>query len=376
MNVWRRRKFLGFAAVGAVVSRFLPRSLAEEPGFLVRNRRPLDAETPASAFSTYLTPNRLFFIRSHFGPPAEGLAKWEVAVSGRAGTLRLGLDELERSELVTLPAVLQCSGNGRAYYEPKVPGVAWDRGAVGNAAWSGVRLRDVLERAGIGANHKHVHFLGADGPPNPKTPAFLRSLPIDRATDPSTILAWKMNGEPLPMLHGGPVRLIVPGWSGNHWIKWVRSVGLAEDEAPGFYQRTGYRIPKSPVPPGQNPRPEDLVPVTTLNVKSLFAAPTAGSRSKAGPQEARGVAWTGLGRVAKVEVSIDGGPWRDAELVGPDHEGAWRLWEYSWDARPGAYRLKVRATDSRGEVQPEKTAWNKSGYLWNGLDETSCEVTA
>jgi len=347
-----------------------------EPGLIVRSTQPLDAETPVEVFEQFLTPNRLFFVRSHFGPPAVGLAPWRLEVEGRVDRpLSLGLDDLNGLERVSLPAVLQCSGNGRAFYSPTIPGVGWGRGAVGNAEWSGVRLADVLARAGIKPDAQHIQLLGADAPPNPKTPPFFRSIPLARALDPATILATTMNGEPLPRLHGGPIRLVVPGWAGNHWIKWLRKIIPATEEAPGFYMQTGYKVPRVPTPPGVDLKPADLVSVTTLNVKSLIARPTEGATLPAGKVEIKGVAWTGDGTVTKVEVTTGPGtPWTPATLQGDPRTGTWRPWTLTWDAPPGRHTLRARAIDSRGQVQPETTDWNKSGYLWNGIDQVTCEV--
>jgi DMSO/TMAO reductase YedYZ molybdopterin-dependent catalytic subunit len=289
------------------------------------------------------------------------------------------LEDLKPFEHVSLAAVLQCAGNGRAYFEPRIPGVPWERGAVGNARWGGVRLRDLLGAAGLERGVTHVHFYGGDPPPHPKTPAFVRSLPIERVLDPTTLLATTTNGEPLPILHGGPVRLVVPGWTGNHWIKWVRAIVASNEEAPGFYQRTAYRMPKTPVAPGTEVPPEDTSPVTWLNVKSLIALPAKGTRTLVRPLEIQGVAWTGQGRVERVEVGEDRGPWQTATLVGPDEPFAWRQWTFRWSALPGPEKLRglrVRATDSRGNVQPERSPWNKSGYQWNGYDRVEVEVVA
>jgi len=383
MSQTSRRDFLQRAVVGPAIPWLagLPGARGAdapaEPGLIVRSTLPLDAETPVEVFEHFLTPNRLFFVRSHFGPPAVGLAApWRLEVDGMVDRpLSLGLDDLAGLDRVTLPAVLQCSGNGRAFYSPTIPGVGWARGAVGNAEWSGVRLADVLTRAGLKPDVAHVQLHGADAPPNPKTPAFFRSIPLARALDAGTILATSMNGEPLPRLHGGPIRLVVPGWAGNHWIKWLRKVTLARDEAPGFYMQTGYKMPKVPTPPGVDPKPADLVPVTTLNVKSLIARPLDGATLPAGKVEVKGVAWTGDGIVTKVEVLT--GPeasWAPATLLGDARPGTWRSWTFTWEATPGRHTLRARAADSRGEVQPEATAWNKSGYLWNGIDHVTCEV--
>ena len=369
-----RRSFLQTVAAGAAMP-FLMGADEAGPDLIVRSSYPLDAETPVEVFDRFLTPNRLFFVRSHFGPPAIGLSPWRLEVDGLVDrALSMGLDDLKGFEQVTMPAVLQCSGNGRAYFEPKIPGVGWEKGAVGNAEWSGVRLVDVLEKAGIQADAAHVQLHGADTPPNPKTPAFFRSIPLARAIDRSTILATTMNGEPLPNLHGGPIRLVVPGWAGNHWIKWLRKVTVAKDEAPGFYMQTGYKMPKVPTAPGVDLKPTDLKSVTTLNVKSLIARPTDGAVLTAGRVEVKGVAWTGDGVVERVEVSTLDGVWSPATLIGDPRSGTWRSWTFAWDAKPGRYSLKVRAVDSKGETQPEVSPWNRSGYLWNGIDRVSCEV--
>ena len=376
-----RRAFLHRALAGSSLPWFagLPSAFGfdgAEPELLVRSTRPLDAETPVEVFDSFVTPNRLFFVRSHFGPPAIGLSPWRFEVDGLVDRpASFSLDDLNGLERVTLPAVLQCSGNGRGFFSPTIPGVGWGRGAVGNAEWSGVRLVDLLARAGVRPETAHVQLHGADTPPNPKTPAYFRSIPIARALDPTTLVATAMNGVPIPLLHGGPTRLIVPGWSGNHWIKWLRKVTVAKDEAPGFYQQTGYKIPKVPTPPGVDLKPADLVPVTTLNVKSLIARPLEGATLKPGPVEVKGVAWTGEGIVSKVEVATGPGDvWSPAKLLGEPKPGTWVAWSFAWDAKPGRHALRARATDSKGEVQPETTPWNRSGYLWNGIDQVACEV--
>jgi len=368
---------LGFGSGGLGRLAVRGDDLAAQAGLIVRSSMPLDAETPVEAFDRFLTPNDLFFVRSHFGPPATTLAPWKLEIDGLVNhPISLSLDGLRsRFENVTLPAVLQCSGNGRAYYKPTIAGVGWDRGAVGNAEWSGVRLSDILTRAGIKPEAAHVQLGGADLPPNPKTPAFFRSIPLTRALHSGTIVATHMNGEPLPRLHGGPIRLVVPGWAGNHWIKWLRQVTVSRDEAPGFYMQTGYRIPKVPTPPEVTLKPADLVPVTTLNVKSLIARPLEGAVLPAGRVEVRGVAWTGDGTVEKVEVAAGpDAPWQLARLEGPPRAGTWTTWIFAWEAPPGVHTLRARATDTLGQTQGETTPWNRSGYLWNGIDRVTCEV--
>jgi DMSO/TMAO reductase YedYZ molybdopterin-dependent catalytic subunit len=236
----------------------------------------------------------------------------------------------------------------------------------------------VLRRAGLkiepGAGH--VHLLGADAPPSVKTPAYLRSIPLEKALDPATLLATRMDADALPLLHGGPIRVVVPGWAGNHWIKWLRAITVASEEAPGTYQQSGYRMPKVPTPPGVDIKPADLVPLTTMPVKSLIARPSAGARLSAGGIEVRGVAWTGLGHVTGVEVATSAaGPWRPAAFQTEARPYTWRLWRTTIEnARPGRLTLRARATDSSGATQPDVTPWNRSGYLWNGIDTVECEV--
>ena len=221
----------------------------DEVELIVRNRRPIDLETPVSALDGVRTSNEAFFVRSHLGEPAVGLGPDKIEVGGLVETpFAIAPSDLATMQTHRLEAVLQCSGNGRANFTPKVPGVGLGPYAVGNAEWRGVRLTDLLGRARVKQGAAHVHFLGSDVPPAPKTPAFLRSIPIAKALDRDTILAFEMNGEPLPFLHGGPVRVIVPGWTANHWMKWVRSIVVSTEEAPGFYQQTGYKMPKTPAP--------------------------------------------------------------------------------------------------------------------------------
>ena len=346
---------------------------------IVQSRRPLDLETPVSALDFWLTPNDGFFVRSHFGEPAVGLP-WTTDVLGLVSkSLVLSLDDFKTFEQRTVTAVLQCSGNGRANFRPTIPGVGWKRGAVGQAEWSGVRLADVLEKTGVKDGAAHVHLIGADGPPSPKTPAFLRSIPLSKALHPDTLLATRMNGAPLPVLHGGPVRLIVPGWTGNHWMKWLRALTVSKDEAPGFFMQTGYRLPKVPAPPGAILKPSDLMPLTTMNVKSLITEPSEGAALRPGKLEVRGMAWTGEGHAEKIEVSVGAGAatrWREAEWIDLARPWSWRRWRFQIErAVPGRLVLGARATDSRGQTQPETTPYNKGGYFWNGIDHVTCEVS-
>ncbi len=347
----------------------------DEPDVLIsRSENPLNLETPVERLGDWLTPNELFFVRNHLKPPDLREKPFSIQVDGLVERPEeLSLAELSGLEQVVVPAVLQCSGNGRAFFDPLPPGIRWERGAVGQAEWSGVRLRDVLARSGVKQETAHLHVLGGDLPAKADEPQYVRSLPIERALDPNTLLATHINGKELPPLHGWPARLVVPGWTGNHWVKWVRGLRCATDEATGFYQQSSYRVPQSPLPPGADPRPADLVPVTWLNVKSLITRPARQGRLQPGRVQVRGVAWTGRGHIARVEVSVDGGNWAEAKLVSEARPFAWRLWEREITLEPGIHTVRARATDSDGQTQPERTAWNKSGYLWNGIDAVPFE---
>jgi sulfite oxidase len=384
-----RRRFLvqaagAWLAVNAGKLCLLPGPQADaadptaQEDLITRVARPQNLETPVKYFTSWVTPTSRFFVRSHFGPPnPDSLAAWQLQVEGDvAERLTLSLADLKTFEEVTLPAVLQCAGNGRAFFAPKVPGAQWEKGAVGNARWTGVRLADVLKRVGLGSSAKHVHVLGADRPLLPTVPLFLRSIPIEKALHPDTLLAYRMNGEPLTPLHGAPLRLVVPGWAGESWAKWVTNLRLQDMEAEGFYMATAYRMPVKPVATGSATSPSEMAPVQNIVVKSIISRPVEGNVVTAGEVPIEGVAFTGEGEVARVEISSDEGQhWSEADLIGERAPYAWRLWRYLWkDARPGAYTLLSRAMDSNGQVQPMTTPWNPSGYLWNGVDRVRIQV--
>ncbi len=342
--------------------------------------RPFDAETPVREFTSFLTPNHRFFVRSHFGPPVPDLvseAVWTLRVGGLVERPReFALKELRQMEAVTVTAVVQCSGNGRAFHRPKVPGVQWERGAVGNARWTGVRLRDVLSQAGVKQTARHVQLQGADRPVVASVPLFVRSIPLEKALHPDTILAYEMNGRPLPLLHGAPLRVITPGWMADSCIKWLTDISLLAEEAQGYYMQTAYRVPVTPVTPGASTNGQAMIPVEAMVVKSLIAAPQEGATVDTGPITIQGVAWGGEVKVVKVEVSVDDGKsWEQVRLVGEDQPYAWRQWQYVWKAKTaGMFTILCRATDERGNVQPAASPWNPSGFLWNGWDRVTITV--
>jgi sulfite oxidase len=371
-----RRGFLVAAAgaAGAVAAAGALPAPRRQP--LQMNGYPIDAETPLDALTTYITPNDLFFVRHHWNPLFPDPAGWALKVDGEVERpLALSLADLKKMPQATATCVLQCAGNGRALHRPIVPGVQWKFGAVGNARWTGVRVRDVLEKAGLKAGARHLHSFGTDTPPE-KVPPFHRSLELEKILEDG-LIALTMNGEPLPQLHGGPARLVVPGWAGDHWMKWLDRISPQAAPQAGFYMDVAYRYPKTPGEPGVPFKPEQMDPVTSLFVKSnITAAPSQARVGRGAPLS--GFAFSGAPDIAKVEVTDDGGAtWAEASL-GKDHDAhAWRLWSFAYKPKaPGRVTLHARATDSRGSVQPKEAVWNQSGYLFNAWPSAEIEVSA
>ena len=346
---------------------------------IVHSEFPEDLESPPEYLSTWITPNDSFFVRQHLPRPKSDAASHGIAITGLVKQkLSLSIADLGALPQTTVPAVLECAGNGRSYFRPKMPGLQWTKGAIGNAEWRGPRLSDVLAKAGASPQAAYADFDGLDAGMG-KTPDFIRSIPIRKVLHPSTILALEMNGAPLPDLHGGPVRLIVPGWDGACWVKWVSSIDLVERMHAGFYMNPAYRYPKSPVAPGTAAKPEDLDVLEGMAVKSFFARPADQAKAKVGSAVIlTGPAWAGENKIVRVEVSVDGGAtWRLAQLSRQDFQFSWRIWTTEWKpAKPGYYTLCCRASDSAGRVQPIEPAWNPSGYLWNAVDRIGVMVEA
>ncbi|MFQ5777138.1 MAG: sulfite oxidase [Terriglobia bacterium] len=340
--------------------------------------RYLDLETPARLLDSWVTPVELFYVRNHMAQPEVKLTEWRLRVGGEVErSLELTLADLEQFEQVTVVNTLECAGNGRAFYRPRRPGIQWMKGAVGNARFTGPRLGDVLRRAGVKPGGRHVLFDGLDTPPG-RVPDFVRSIPRAKAMDGHTLLATRMNGAPLSLEHGFPVRALVPGWIGAASVKWLAEVRVLKQEFDGHFMKRGYRMPVRPVPPGGSARPEETRVLTSLTVKSIIAHPDDGSHQKLGPIRVSGAAWAGEAEVVRVDVSTDfGRTWQPARLGGEQARFAWRLWEFAWTpARPGSYLVLSRATDSRGNTQPVVPAWNPGGYLWNVIDQVRINVEA
>ncbi len=343
---------------------------------VMRSARPYDAEMALDGFDTWITPIERFFVRTHVYEPAVDVAAWRLKVGGEVSKpLTLTLDDLKKMPAVETVGVLECAGNGRSFYRPTVPGLQWEHGGVGNGRWKGVRLGDILRQAGVKPSGKNVLLDGADVPIG-TMPDFQRTLPVNKALAPETLLAYEMNGEPLPVAHGFPLRVVAPGWAGDSWVKWLTNIQVIDKDFDGFFMKTAYRYPNRTVAPGTPVDAADMSPVEELRPKTVIAGPAEGARIADGSVRIHGVAWSGEAPVAKVEVSTDSGrTWRLATLGRDRAQFAWRMWETTWTpSNPGSYLVMARATDSAGRTQPFAQDWNPSGYLWNVVARRRVEV--
>jgi len=343
---------------------------------IIRSMRPEDFEMPLDGFSTWITPVGRFFVRTHVYTPNVDAASWQLRVEGEVTSpLSLGLADLRALPRAEFVSVLECAGNGRGFYDPAVAGLQWRYGSVGNARWAGVRLIDVLKKAGYSASAREVLFNGADVPIG-AMPDFVRAIPLAKAVHPDTLLAYEMNGQPLTPSHGFPIRVIVPGWAGDNWVKWLTNIEVRDKEFDGFFMKTAYRHPVRSIAPGATVDPADMTPVTLLRPKSVIVSPVERQSLTESATTIRGAAWSGESPVKRVEVSVDSGrKWRPAKLGGEQAKYGWRLWEADWvpPAR-GSYVIMSRATDEAGDTQPLVQDWNPSGYLWNVVPQVRVEV--
>lgn len=384
-----RRELLFSAArlglIGAAARQFPVSLFAQEltpqalgkAKLIVRSMRPPDFETPVALLDSFITPVEHFYVRSHVPlPPQADASTWKLTIDGEVQTpLNLSVDDLKRMPAETVTVTVECAGNGRAFFEPPVAGVQWRKGAVGTARWKGVRMAELLKRAGIRDTGRFVTMNGNDRPPG-KMPDFVRQVPIDKALDPGTIVAYEMNGQPIPHAHGFPLRAIIPGWEGAYAVKWLTHLQVLDKTFDGFWVASGYRYPIKRVAPGASVAPSDLAPLTGLAVKSLITTPLEGAKLPLGPVTVAGFAWAGERDIVKVDVSVDhGNTWQPAKLVGEQARFAWRRFEHSFSpARAESYLIMSRATDSEGAVQPAVAHWNPSGYLWNAYDRVTVEI--
>lgn len=367
-----RRKLL-LTAAAALAPRLIGEDRADRSRMIVRSPNPEDLEMPLDGFKDAITPIDRFFVRCHTYIPTVNLSEWRLKVEGLVNQpLTLTLDDLKKLPRVELTGVLECAGNGRSFYEPRMAGTQWAFGSVGNARWAGVRMRDVLKKAGVQDAGKQVLLDGADVPIG-KMQDFQRTVTIEKAMDADTILAFEMNGQPLPVEHGFPLRVIASGWAGDSWVKWLQKIDVLDHEFEGFWMKTAYRHPNRPIAPGATVEAKDLIPVTDINVKSIIASPERWA--KPGLVNIAGVAYSNGAAIERVDVSTDGGgTWKAAKLGKEQGRYSWRQWQYDWKAADGKYTLIARATDASGRAQPLTEDWNPSGYLWNVAQKIEIEV--
>jgi sulfite oxidase len=353
----------------------------KRPDLLVHERKPLNAETPRAVLgAASLTPTEAFFVRDH-GPVPDAGSDWHVEVAGLVDVpLTLGLDDLRDGPFPRreVTATLQCAGNRRAALlaVADVPGEApWGPGATGTAVWGGVALADVLSAALPQAAAAHVAAVGADRSQEARPPQpFGASIPLRKALGDEVLLAWEMNGAPLPAAHGAPVRLVVPGWIGARSVKWLRRIELCERPFDGWFQDVAYRL----LAPDEAPGPGVGVALGEVALNADVLVPADGATVGPGPFEVRGYAHAGGDRtVARVDVSADGGrSWRQAELLEDLGRWAWRLWRAELALVAGEHELVVRAWDSAAATQPESPAavWNPKGYVNNAWGRVTVRV--
>ena len=375
-DITRRAFVIHVGAAAALLGGAVPSSAQTPPApvagkekLIVRSPRPINLETPLRDLSAEITPTDLFFVRNNYDGPEIDASQYVLKVDGEVDNpLTLRLDDLRRMEQITHTITLECAGNGRSFYSPKAPGLQWENGAVGTAVWKGVRLAEVLRLARPRPSASHVVPDGNDAPPTAQAPDFIRSHPIWKAMEPHTMIAIEMNGRPLPHLHGGPARLIVPGWIGSASIKWLVQLTLADKEWGGPFMQRSYRSPRVE-------DPQQTYSLQSLECKSLIVSPLDGARVAPGAQMMRGYAWAGEGSVTGVDVSLDGGKaWAPAALSGPAHRYAWRGWEFPWTAVSGAHTFMARASDSLGRVQPGGKPRDPQGYRWNVIHAVRIDV--
>jgi DMSO/TMAO reductase YedYZ molybdopterin-dependent catalytic subunit len=339
--------------------------------------RPPQLETPFDVFNEgVITPNDAFFVRYHLAnsPPAVDTEAFRLRIQGNVRVPgEFSLAELKSQyEPVEVVAVNQCSGNSRGFSKPRVPGGQLGHGAMGNARWKGIRLKDILNKAGIGAGARQVTFDGMDAPLLPQTPDFVKAIEADHALEGDAMLAYEMNGEELPWMNGFPIRLVVPGYYGTYWVKHVRDITVLDDVYKGFWMNPAYRIPDNAcgcIEPGTTAK--KTVPITRLNVRSFITSLRDGAQVRAGGTvTVRGIAFDGGYGVREVLFSEDEGrTWRQARLGDDLGNYSFREWKIDFTPKkPGPYALQAKATNRIGQSQPSEPLWNPSGYMRNVVE--------
>ncbi len=376
-----RRAFVGGLALASVAAQPLLRRLAwaqaMAPGRLIVQRpSPLAAEMPLASVTSWITPNELFHVLTTMADPFPAIepAQWRLSVEGEVGrSFTLTYDQLRTLPARSVVAVLECAGNSRNSVSPPLPRSPLNNGYVGNAEWKGASLRLVLDQAGIKPTAREVVLEGADrGKPAfaPAEVSFAKSLPLEKALHPDTLLVYEMNGVPLPREHGGPVRAIVPGWYGTYHVKWLTRVAVLDRLFDGVFMTRIWRVRRRR---DGHVREESVSQVT---VKSLITNLAPGAKLAVGSHSIMGVAWSGGRDIASVQVSTDGGgTWHFARLMEPQATYAWRMWELPWQVeKPGTYTLMARATDTSGASQPFGYDLDLNGFEVNQIQPVRVEV--
>jgi DMSO/TMAO reductase YedYZ molybdopterin-dependent catalytic subunit len=346
------------------------------PMILQRTRPPL-LETPFEVFDKgVFTPNDQFYVRWHWAviPTDIDIGKFSLTVRGHVDrTLSLSLNDILKGlPGVELSAVNQCSGNSRGFFQPRVSGGEWANGAMGNARWTGVRLKDVLDKAGVKPGAVQVRFRGLDEPVVPDAPPFMKSLDIDHARDGEVMIAYAMNGAQLPLVNGFPLRLVVPGWYATYWVKMLTDIEVLDQPDANYWTKTAYTIPDTPnasIKPGETD--VKMIPINKMIPRSFVTNFSSGYKATSGaPTLARGIAFGGDSAVARVEFSIDRGQsWHPAQLGTDQGKYGFRQWQTQITLpSPGKYSFMLRCTNSNGMAQPETPNWNPAGFMRNVVE--------
>ncbi|MGA2313942.1 MAG: molybdopterin-dependent oxidoreductase [Xanthobacteraceae bacterium] len=340
--------------------------------------RPPNYESPLDYFDTPITPNDRFYVRYHLSDiPSIDAKTYKIAVGGDGanGQAEITFDELKKFPAYEVVAVNQCSGNRRGLSKPHVPGVQWGYGAMGCARWKGARLKDLLDRVGLKKEAIEIAFNGADGPAFDKTPDFIKSLPVWKAIDESTLVAYEMNGEPLPHFNGYPARLIVPGWTGTYWMKHLVAVNALTRPQGGFWMNPAYRIPLGEFPIVArfvSQESATTTPITEMVVNALITSHVDGAQVPVGEVMVRGLAWDGGYGIRTVEASTDGGQSWTAAMLGDDlGRYAFRPWSFVLPAKLGENTVMVNATNKIGQTQTAALLFNPAGYHNNVMQSVT-----
>jgi DMSO/TMAO reductase YedYZ molybdopterin-dependent catalytic subunit len=356
--------------------------LTGKDGLTLLNDRPVNAETPPHLLDDPITPVSRHFIRNNGVVPEDmDAASWKLTVDGLVDNpMELSIDDLKSQfEVVTMALTLECGGNGRAFFDPPASGNQWTYGAVACSEWTGVRLKDVLAKAGVKDNVVYTAHVGADThlSGDPEKLPISRGVPIEKAMTDNVLIAFAMNGGDLHPMNGAPLRLVVPGWPGSCSQKWLKRIWLRDVVHDGPKMTgTSYRVPNHPVAAGEEVAKEDFVIIERMPVKSLITNPATNAELGNGEVEVRGHAWSGDRTIDRVDVSFDfGATWQQADLDAPASDGAWQNWKTGITLpQAGYYEIWSRATDSEGDAQPHAIAWNPKGYLNNSMHRVAVRL--